>query len=140
VLKLIFLVILGFSGGVAVGTAVASFLTLLDIIPRLAQISDSNEQLYIYQRVIVISVILTTLIEFFQISLYGNVIFLVPIGIFTGAFIGLIASALAEVLNVIPVLENKLKLKELLQIPVLCISLGKVIGSLIDWLILNNIR
>lgn len=139
-LKYIFLIVLGLSGGIAVGTAIASFLTLLDVIPRLAQVSDSNNQLGIYQKVIVISVITTTLIEFFKISLYGNIIFLIPIGILVGAFIGLLASALAEVLNVIPVLENKLNLKEFLKIPVLAISLGKVVGSLIDWLILNNIK
>lgn len=138
--KIIFLIIIGLSAGIAVGSALASFITLLDIIPRLMQLTNSYKKLGLYQIIIIVATIASVIMDFFNLSVYSNIFFLIPIGFFIGGFIGLIASALAEILNVIPVLENKLRLKELLPIPVLAISLGKVVGSLIDWLILNNVK
>ncbi|MGO3167876.1 stage V sporulation protein AB [Senegalia sp. (in: firmicutes)] len=138
--KIIFLIILGLSAGIAVGSALASFITLLDTVPRLMQLTNSYKKLGLYQIIIMVATITSVIMDFFNLSVYSNIFFLIPIGFFIGGFIGLIASALAEILNVIPVLENKLRLKELLPIPVLAISLGKVVGSLIDWLILNNVK
>jgi len=138
--KIIFLIILCLSAGIAVGSALASFITLLDIVPRLMQLTNSYKKLSLYQIIIMVATITSVIMDFFNLSVYSNIFFLIPIGFFIGGFIGLIASALAEILNVIPVLENKLRLKELLPIPVLAISLGKVVGSLIDWLILNNVK
>lgn len=139
-MRYFFLALIGLSGGITVGTAVASFLTLLDVVPRLAQVSDSSNLIIFYERVIVSSVVLTTIFDFFDISILSSKLLLMPIGMLIGAFVGLLAAALAEVLNVIPVLEKKLKFGDLIQIPVLAISLGKVIGSLIDWLVLVKVE
>ncbi|MBS4539621.1 stage V sporulation protein AB [Clostridium sp. D2Q-11] len=137
--RYILLIIIGIAGGITVGTAIASFLTLLDLVPRLAQVSDSSNLIVFYERVLVSSVVLITVVEFFYISIFSSKLLLIPIGVLLGAFIGLLAAALAEVLNVIPVLEKRFKLGDLVHIPVLAISLGKVIGSLLDWLILDKL-
>jgi stage V sporulation protein AB len=58
----------------------------------------------------------------------------IPIGLILGIFIGLLSSALAEVLNVIPVLSKKLKIKDNLKYIVWTLMLGKVAGSLYFWI------
>lgn len=134
------LILIVFSGGIAVGTALASFFTLLDIIPRLAQKTKSSNLIVFYERILISSAVLITAFDFFNVSLFNAKFLLIPIGILLGAFVGLLAAALAEVLNVIPVLERKLKIGKLMQIPLLAISLGKVIGSLVQWLVLVNVE
>ncbi|MBS4534270.1 stage V sporulation protein AB [Clostridium sp. D2Q-14] len=138
--KYFIFILIMFSGGMVVGTALASFFTLLDIIPRLAQKTDSSNFIVFYERILISSGILATVFDFFDISFLNIKILLIPIGVLLGAFIGLLAAALAEVLNVIPVLERKLKAGKLIQIPLLAISLGKVIGSLLQWLVFVKVK
>lgn len=135
----ILLIIITFSGGITVGTAIASFITLLDIVPRLSQITNSFNLIVFYERILVSSAVMTTLLHFLGVEMAVGKLILIPIGLFIGAFIGLLAAALAEVLNVIPVLERNLNLGTLIYIPLLGLSLGKVVGSLINWLVITNI-
>ncbi|MTI49181.1 stage V sporulation protein AB [Sporosalibacterium faouarense] len=137
-LRYLFLVIFGLSGGALVGTASAAFITLLDIIPRLAQVTNSQHLIRLYERVIVTSGVIITFFHLLGISINLNKYLIIPIGFIMGAFVGLLASALAEVINVIPVLVRTLKIRSYVYYALLAISLGKMIGSLIDWLVLAN--
>lgn len=132
------LIIIGLSGGAIVGTASAAFITLLDIIPRLAQVTKSNNLIRLYERVLITSTVVTTLFHFLDISFNFHRVILIPIGFVIGTFIGLLASALAEVINVIPVLVRRLKIGSHVYYALLAISLGKMMGSLIFWIVLVN--
>mgnify|MGYP000980189750 FL=1 len=52
-----------------------------------------------------------------------------------GTFVGLFASALAEVLNVVPVFAKKFKVKHELKFIIGALIFGKVVGSLFYWLV-----
>lgn len=131
---------LGLSGGVLVGTGTAAFITLLDIVPRLSQITNTQNLIRLYERIIVVGIVSITLYHFLGSGLNMNRIALIPLGFILGTFIGLLASALAEVINVMPVLERRLKLGEYVYYALLSISLGKVVGSLVYWLVLVDYR
>lgn len=133
----IVMILIGIGGGLLEGAGVASFLAVLDIVPRLTQLTNSYKYVSFYQNILIISSVSVTLGLFFNIKLYLSKFLLIPIGLFFGMYIGLLAGALAEILNVIPVLERRLKLKKNIYYPMIAISLGKVIGSLIQWLKLN---
>ncbi|MTI66032.1 MAG: stage V sporulation protein AB [Firmicutes bacterium] len=133
IIKLI-LILIGLSGGILVGTALASFITLLDIVPRLAQVSDTSFLIPFYQLVMTLSIVVVTLSHFFEYSLHLTKYITMPIGLIIGVFVGLLAAALAEVLNVIPILERRTKLGKKIYYCLLGISLGKVFGSLFYWL------
>lgn len=60
------------------------------------------------------------------------------VGITCGIFIGLLASALAEAVDVIPILERRLNIQNGLKYILLSLLFGKVFGSLINWTILNR--
>lgn len=127
-------IILGFTNGLVVGAAFAGFISMLQIIPRLVHISRTYEYKILYQNVFSLGVITFTIIYLFDYNIQLNNFMVAVIGITFGIFIGMFSSALAEVLNVIPVLSKKLKVKNELKIIIYALLLGKVAGSLYYWL------
>lgn len=128
------LIIIVFGGGVAVGSAASAFITILQIVPRLVQLTDTKKQIKIYEFCIILGLILFVLVYFSDFSIELPKIFIVFIGLFYGIFIGLLSSALAEVLNVIPVMAKKLKIKDRLNYIVWALMGGKVVGALYFWI------
>lgn len=139
-LSKILLPVIAFGGGVAVGSAAAAFITILLILPRLAQVTDTREYIKIYQSTIVFSFIVSMFIYFTDIHMTLPKYFMILIGLIYGTFVGLLSSALAEVLNVIPVLSKKIKIKDSLKYVIWALMAGKVAGSLFYWIYLNQGR
>ncbi|MCI5502868.1 MAG: stage V sporulation protein AB, partial [Eubacterium sp.] len=54
-------------------------------------------------------------------------------GFFTGIFVGCLAGALAEVVNIIPILSRRVKLRKGFPYFVKAAAVGKCIGSLIQF-------
>lgn len=132
----ILIALIGLSGGIVIGSATASFLTILDLVPRLAQITNSSSKIRIYEVLIVIATASLTLMDLLNINLSINRYITIPIGLVLGIFVGLFASALAEVLNVIPILSKRAGVQKHIHIILASIIAGKVMGSLFHWLIL----
>lgn len=126
----ILLILIALGGGITVGTALSAFLTILQIIPRLVQITNTNNYINLYYRIIIFSTIIFNLFYIFNYSMSINKYIIIIISLIYGVFIGLLSSALAEVLNVIPVLAKKFKIKDNLKYTIYALMLGKVIGSL----------
>lgn len=133
-MKRILLVLIGFGGGVGVGAAAAAFITILQIVPRLVQLTRTNKYIKVYYWSIISGFIIFTLTYFFEFHLNISKYITSVIGFVYGVFIGLLSSALAEVLNVIPILANKFKIKKKLNYMVFTLMIGKVAGSLYYWL------
>jgi len=58
-------------------------------------------------------------------------------GLFHGIFIGMVAAALVEVLNVFPLLSRRLHLENYMLALLMALVFGKVIGSLFQWFFIN---
>ncbi|WP_336512975.1 stage V sporulation protein AB [Clostridium sp. Cult1] len=121
-----------------VGSAAAAFLTLLKIVPRVTQITETEEYIKIYEYIIIIGGTIASFIYFSSFKINISKYFSVLIGIAIGIFYGLFASALAEVLNVMPVFAKKFKAKHQLKFIIAALILGKLIGSLYYWLIFKK--
>ncbi|KGG81163.1 stage V sporulation protein AB [Caloranaerobacter azorensis] len=134
----IILALIGFSGGIVIGSAFIAVIVLLNIIPRLAQMSHTEKFISVYEKVMILSVVLITLLDFFDVTLKINEIYLIPIGLIMGIFIGILAAALAEVIDVVAVFERRVKIKDYIFYILLAIALGKTVGSLVQWLILER--
>lgn len=61
---------------------------------------------------------------------WGEII-LAIFGIFAGMFVGCFAIAIAEMLNTIPIFTRRISLGKGVGIVMLCLALGKTVGSLI---------
>lgn len=138
-IKQLFLFVLALSGGALVGTAAAAFIALLDIVPRLAQVTDTSDKIGMYEITLSFSATyfaLSTLIGW-SIGIKSKV-FLILMGFTFGAFVGLLASALAEVLNVMPVLFRRVQIEKYILAVLISIALGKVVGSFFSWGIIGK--
>ncbi len=137
--KQLFMCLLAISGGALVGTAAAAFITILAIIPRLAQVSNTPNKIGLYEIVVSLSMAIVSLSTLMGWSIKVNSrIILVLIGFILGVFIGLLASALAEVLNVMPVLFRRVKIYRYITAVLIAVALGKMIGSFFSWNIIGK--
>lgn len=129
-MKYILAIVSSFGGGLLVGGAYAAFITLLKIFPRLLQFTNTKRYFMAYENIFMISTFIFTLIYFFDIKIIIGRIGAVIAGLFFGSFLGFLSSALAETLNVLPVISKKFKIKKQMGIVFIAILLGKVVGSL----------
>lgn len=125
---------IGFGSGITVGAGFVAFITVLKIIPRLIQLSKTASFLKIYTASIISGLLFGTFLTFFDGSWQEPVILLVFLGLLHGIFNGLLAAALTEILNVIPILLKRVRVDGFLLWLLMAIMFGKIVGSLFQWL------
>ncbi|OXM16706.1 stage V sporulation protein AB [Paenibacillus herberti] len=132
----LFMAVLGLAGGIAVGSGMVALLIVFDLIPRLAQLSRAFNFSAVFESAVVGGSMFWTWADFFEwkVSLPAALVLPLP-GLFCGIFIGMLAAALTEVMNVLPILAKRLRLTAYLGALVLAMVMGKIAGSLFDWLI-----
>lgn len=128
-------IIIGFSGGLAVGSGFIAFLSVLGIIPRLTQLSKSRNLLPVYGACVIIGSLFGTFLSFANITWDQPIILLVIWGGLHGIFNGMLAAALTEILNVFPLLSKRIRMREYLLWLLMAFVFGKVFGSLFQWII-----
>jgi len=124
----------GLSGGIAVGIGFVAFLTVLGIIPRLTQLTKTGGFIRFYEWAVVISVVVASFADLNNLIISLSRLVLVPIGLASGLFIGMLAAALTEVLNVLPILSKRIGMEGKLIALLMGLVIGKVAGSLFQWL------
>lgn len=130
------LLFLGLAGGVAVGSGMVALLVILDLIPRLAQLANAYRQSLWFESAVIAGSVYWSFADFLNWRLHiPGVLQLAGIGLIDGIFIGMLAAALTEVLNVLPILAKRLHLSHYMVALVLAMVCGKIAGSLFDWLI-----
>ncbi|WP_246079033.1 stage V sporulation protein AB [Paenibacillus piri] len=127
-------VFIGFAGGLAVGSGMVAFLVVLDVIPRLAQITRSYSLIRWYEAAVVLGSLFFTITDFFQITYSLFPLSAAVFGLFAGGFVGMLAGALTEVINVLPILAKRIGMGSYMIWLLMAMIFGKMIGSLLDWL------
>lgn len=131
----VLLILIGLGWGVAVGSGFVAFITVLDIIPRLTQLTNCKYHIRKLEWALVSGVIFFTLVDFYgwqtalpklAASLYG---------LFSGVFVGALAAGLTEALNVFPIIAKRLQMEDRLLYLLMAMVLGKITGSLLQWLL-----
>ncbi|GGG19021.1 stage V sporulation protein AB [Paenibacillus aceti] len=128
-------VFLGFAGGIAVGAGVIALFIVLDMIPRLAQITRTFDKVHWYEGAMVSGSFIGTIADFWNWKMAGPWLFSGVIGLFNGIFVGMLAAALTEVLNVLPIIAKRLHMQRFLFGLLLAMVFGKVAGSFFEWFI-----
>lgn len=126
--------VLGFASGIAVGAGFVAVLTMLGIIPRLVQLSGTKHAIKQYTASVVLGTQVGAFLSFTSVGLSLTKIILIIWGLFHGVFIGMVAAALTEVLNVYPIITKRIRLSEYVLFLMMAIVFGKVFGSLFQWL------
>ncbi|MCA1058262.1 stage V sporulation protein AB [Rossellomorea aquimaris] len=129
-------VFIGFAGGLAVGSGFVAFLTVLGIIPRLTQLTKTMKMIHYYEMAVITGALFGGFISLNDYTFHLSPLVLIPIGLTSGVFIGLLAAALTEVLNVFPILAKRIGIDGQIVILIMAIVFGKIFGSLFHWLYL----
>ena len=139
------LILIGLASGFAVASGIFAFITMLGIIPRLAARTNTANHVVWYETMIIaggalgniwivfeIPMPLTSILMLSWKVLTGS-IFLAVYGLFAGVYVGCLVMALAEMLRVIPILVNRLQIKEAFYLIPLAIAIGKITGTLFQY-------
>lgn len=131
----IVLIIIGFGGGVVVAGGVFAFIAIIGVVPRLAQKTQTQDCVWIYEDAIMLGGIFGTIIMVTGLKLmFGNVVAAIY-GLFAGMFVGCVAVSLAEILDVLPILTRRLSLKVGMAYFIVALAIGKLVGSLLYFII-----
>ena len=135
VVKMLVLAMLGFGSGAVISGAVFAFISVIGVVPRLAQKTNTKPFIPLYEEAIMFGGILGCVEGFFDFTLPLPKAIVAILGFCTGIFYGCLAVSLAEVLHVIPILTRRTKLAKGMFFFILAIALGKLTGSLIYYVI-----
>lgn len=134
------LVFIGLAGGVAVGGGFVAFLTVLQVIPRLVQLSGTVRDLPRYESAVILGALFWTFADFFGWKLDLFPVTTILFGWLAGCFVGMLAAGLTEALNVFPIMARRLGLSDQLVWLLMAFVLGKIFGSLFDFVVFQQLR
>ncbi|SDH10216.1 stage V sporulation protein AB [Alteribacillus persepolensis] len=130
----LFAVFIGLSGGLAVGSGFVAFISVLGIIPRLVQLTRTDKAIQAYETAVITGAVIGSIATLHDIKGAFPEIFTIPVGLFAGMFVGMLAAALTEVLNVFPILARRIGMEKNIMVLVMAIVAGKILGSLFHWI------
>lgn len=129
VLRIFILILIGLAGGFCVAGGAFAFVTMIGVIPRLAAKTKTIKYMKHYETAVILGGVLSNFMFIYDIRVPIGTIGLILYGGFTGAFVGCLSIAIAEVLNVIPVFANRVKLRCGMCFIVVAFGLGKGFGA-----------
>lgn len=124
----------GVCRGLAVGCGFVAFLSVLGIIPRLMQLTKTIKWIRLYEWAVILGAVSGGWFNLSPVYLHASHYWFIPIGLLYGIFVGMLAAALTEVLNVFPILAKRIGIDDKIVMLMMAIVLGKICGSLFHWL------
>lgn len=124
------LLLIGLCGGLLVAGGLFAFLVLVGVVTRLAAGTKTAKHMLFYEDMALLGGTAGNLFYLYWFSLPLGTVFLGLYGIASGIYVGCLAAALAEVINMLPVLSERLNLKKGMAVLMLLFALGKAAGSL----------
>lgn len=139
---IVLLAFIGLAAGFAVSSGVFALITILGVIPRMAERFGLASRTYLMETVVVLGGMTGTILTVYEPQIpLGTILgaaFLVILGIFAGVYIGAFGMALAEALKVVPILCKRTNLKHGIAVLITAIALGKGIGTLYQMYIIGG--
>ena len=144
----ILLGVIGLAGGLGVAGGVFTTLIAVGLIPRFAGKTHTAKHIFLYEEMVVCGTLFGGLVSIFfpfldivgvvgripglkDVYPYVAVLILAVFGLFAGIFVGCLALAIAEMLDSIPIFARRMKFRHGVGIVILCMAIGKTVGSLI---------
>lgn len=134
VLPKILSIIWGLGAGIIISGGVIAFITIIGIVPLMAHRTKTAHHGICYGSAIMLGALVGSILSMWEMTIpLGNILIMI-IGLAFGIFTGVLIIALAEVLDVFPITDRRIKIKKGVALFVIALSLGKLIGSLYYWL------
>lgn len=126
-----FLAFVGLSAGLAVSAGTFALIISLRIVPRIIGKGHSANRIILFENMIILGGICGTVV-----TVYPNLMlpfgspFLILYGLLSGIQVGCLVMALAEIMNVFPIMFRRFGLKIGLQWVIASMAVGKTLGGL----------
>ena len=137
ILKHIFLAFISMAFGFIVAGGYLALISLIGIVPRLASISKTSKHIIRYENAIIYGVVLGTITFSYPVFLITGPVIPAMAGLFSGVFIGCLAGALAEVVNVIAIFARRAGIRKGLPYVIYALGFGKGIGVLVQYFVMK---
>lgn len=137
-LKILTIMLIGFSSGIVISGAVFAFIAIIGIVPRFAQKTSTVDKIMIYEEAIIFGGIFGSLEYLFEFKLLLQEPIVMIYSLCIGIFYGVLAVSLAEVLDVIPILRRRGNIEKGMTLFVVVLAIGKLSGSILDILVTFN--
>ncbi|MDE7299285.1 MAG: stage V sporulation protein AB [Lachnospiraceae bacterium] len=132
----ILLFVTGVCSGALVAAGMFAFVTMIGVVSRMAASTKTIGRAMLYEDCVVIGATAGNYFfhyaPVFHTSWLGGALQLC-FGFFAGIYIGCLSIALAELLNVVPIISRRLKLHRGLTAFVLAFAFGKLLGAAVDF-------
>ncbi|MCL1936207.1 MAG: stage V sporulation protein AB [Defluviitaleaceae bacterium] len=128
-------ILLSFSLGVIVSGAIFSFISMIGVVPRLAQKTKTIKYIKFYEEIIIFSGVLGASSIMIPYNFHLPVIIIAFAFLCNGIFIGCLAVSLTEILDVIPIMARRIKALNAIRIFMIVIAIGKSVGTFLYFFI-----
>lgn len=124
------LAFVGLASGLAVAGGVFALISIIGVVPRIADRFGIAGRTYQMETVIMLGGTMGSIMTVYAPKVPLGVVFLAVSGLFAGIYVGAFAMALAETLKVVPILCMRTNLKHGIATIITAIAIGKGLGTL----------
>lgn len=132
-IKQILLVLIGISGGIFISAGLYAFIAMVGVLTRLAVRTKTASHINLYETIVILGATFGNVSYILNWRIPIGRIGLIVYGICSGIFIGCLAVALAEVVDVIPVFSRRVKLKRGMVVILSIMGIAKAIGTIFQF-------
>ncbi|MBQ9119577.1 MAG: stage V sporulation protein AB [Lachnospiraceae bacterium] len=136
VLRKVLYAVLGLLSGALVAAGMFAFITMIGVVTRMAGRTKTNRYAMLYEDMVTIGATTGNVLFLYEPYLALGASARVVVGFFAGVYVGCLAVALAEMLNVVPIFARRIRLRRGLAAFVVVFALGKLVGGLLDFFVL----
>lgn len=119
------------SGG-AISAGYIAFITLLGVFEKLSEKYKAFQYRKIIETLIITGVCIANLIHLFQIRIPIGLPGVFIYNLFGGIFTGCLAGALAETLDIFPILSRRFAIRDFLPYAIIAAAIGKALGCMVQ--------
>ena len=134
--KSLLMIVIGLCSGIGIAAGTFAFLLVIRVIPRMVQKAKLEHKIIFVENMVFRGIMFGCVLSLYSwkkkwlFALLGKTL-LTIYGISAGIFVGCLAVALAEILDVFPIFFRRLHLKEEYEAGfVFVMAIGKMLGSL----------
>lgn len=121
-----------FASGIAIAGGYFAFISLIGIFPKLLEKVKGARHYMIIECLLAYGAGIANVLYLFNIPLHITWVGYAVICLFGGIFVGCLAGALTEVLNVLPIASRRFNVRRNMPYVIYGLAAGKLVGSLIS--------
>lgn len=131
-IRYVLLALACFASGIAISGGYFAFISLIGIFPKLLEKVKEARHYMLIESLLAFGATLANAVYLFDIPVRVTWLGYSVVCLFGGIFVGCLAGALTEVLNVIPIAARRFSVRRNLPYVIYALAAGKFIGSLIS--------